>query len=178
VELTTAEIVSDPCSAWLPLQPPDAVHPVALLVVQFNVVGDPAPTVLGVAVNCISGASPVTVTTTVCIAVPPGPVQRRANPVVADRAPVVAEPAVDIVPVQPSEPEHDVALSVVHVSVALSPRGTVVGATVSITVGGGDGSDVSFDVPTMEAAPSLVLIPQAARLISNRQPGIHRITEA
>jgi hypothetical protein len=161
----------------LPLQPPDAVHAVALLVFQVSVTADPAATVLGAAVNCISGASPVTVTSAVCVADPPGPVQTSANPVVADSAPVGADPAVGMVPFQPSEPEQDVAFAAVQVSVALSPTTTVVGEADSVTVGDGGGSEAPCDVPTAEAAPSLVLIPQAARFISSRLPSSHRVME-
>jgi hypothetical protein len=68
---------SEPLTDFEPVQPPEAVHAVALVVVQLSVDESPLVTVVGVASNdTVGGIGPAaTVTVTVCIAVPPAPVQ-------------------------------------------------------------------------------------------------------
>ena len=65
----------EPLIAWLPDQPPDAVHAVALLADQLNVELPPVTTVLGLAwsVTVGAGAGEVTETLTDCVALPPAP---------------------------------------------------------------------------------------------------------
>ena len=63
-----------------PLQPPEAVQPVALLDDQFSVAAAPLATLLGVAVRVTVGAGVggVTVTMADALALPPAPLQLSA----------------------------------------------------------------------------------------------------
>ena len=73
-----------------PLQPPDAVHAVALLAVQPRVDVEPLATEDGVAVSVTDGAgAEVTVTVANPVTVPPVPEQVRSNVLVVDSAPVL-----------------------------------------------------------------------------------------
>ena len=60
-----------------PLQPPEAVQPVALVDDQFSVAAAPLATLVGVAVSVTVGAGGVDVTVTVAeaLALPPAPLQ-------------------------------------------------------------------------------------------------------
>ena len=59
----------------LPDHAPEAVQEVALVEDQLNVDAPPLATVLGLAVRVSVGAGGVTETVTVCVALPPVPVQ-------------------------------------------------------------------------------------------------------
>jgi hypothetical protein len=59
----------------VPLQPPEAVHEVALVEDHVKVELAPLVTVLGLAVSVTAGAGVVTVTAADCAALPPLPVQ-------------------------------------------------------------------------------------------------------
>ena len=72
----------DPLVDSLPDQAPDAVHAVVLVDDQVSVEAPPLVTVLGLACRVTIGAALVTVTVTLCEAVPPGPVQVISNSVV------------------------------------------------------------------------------------------------
>ena len=64
-----------PLLANAPLQPPEAVHDVALVELHVSVEAPPLATVVGIAVNVAVG---MTATATIAVAgalVPPGPVQ-------------------------------------------------------------------------------------------------------
>jgi hypothetical protein len=78
----------EPLRPLEPLQPPDAVHAVALLLDQVSVEVAPSLTVLGEAVNMTIGALLETVTVADCVAGPPGPVQVSSYSVVLVRVPV------------------------------------------------------------------------------------------
>jgi len=71
----TAPVDCEPLSALLPLQPPDAVQAVALVLDQVSVEAPPAFTLLGVAVSVTVGALWETVTVADWVADPPAPVQ-------------------------------------------------------------------------------------------------------
>ena len=58
-----------------PLQPPEAVQPVALVDDQFSVAAAPLATLVGVAVSVTVGAAGVTVTVADALALPPAPLQ-------------------------------------------------------------------------------------------------------
>jgi hypothetical protein len=79
----------------------------------------------------------LTVTVTLCWAVPPAPVQASVNIVVALSAPVDWLPAVAFVPLHPPEAVHELALVEDQVSIELPPAFTVVGLADNITVGAG-----------------------------------------
>jgi hypothetical protein len=80
-----------PLVASAPLQPPDAVHEVALVELHVNVEAPPEATVAGFTVKLAVGTVlPVTMTVAVAAAlVPPGPVQASEYDVFAVRAPVL-----------------------------------------------------------------------------------------
>ena len=61
-----------------PLQPPEAVQPVALVDDQFSVAAAPLATLLGVAVSVTVGAGGLTVTVADALALPPAPLQLSA----------------------------------------------------------------------------------------------------
>jgi hypothetical protein len=65
-----------------PLQPPDAVQVVALLLDHVSVAAAPAFTLLGAALKLTTGALPATVTVADCVADPPAPVQVNSYSVV------------------------------------------------------------------------------------------------
>lgn len=150
---------SDPESALLPVQPPEAVHVVALVTVQLSVVPPPLATVVGVALSVTDGnggaAGGTTVTLTDCVAVPPAPEQVRANEEFAVSGPVEALPDIALLPLQLPDAEQLVASSEVHVSVAALPEFTVDGEADSDTEGpgGAPGGAVTFAVTVWPAVP-------------------------
>jgi hypothetical protein len=77
VALDNAAVLWLPAVALLPVQPPDAVHDVALVVFQVSVLVPPLLTEVGDAesVTVGAGVAAVTVTDAVRCVVPPAPVQ-------------------------------------------------------------------------------------------------------
>jgi hypothetical protein len=73
----TAPVDCEPLSPLAPLQPPDALQEVALVLDQVSVEEAPEFTVLGVALSVTVGAVLETVTVADCVALPPLPVQLR-----------------------------------------------------------------------------------------------------
>jgi hypothetical protein len=71
---------------------------------------------------------------------------------VAVSAPVLWPPLVDLVPLQPPDAIHEVALVEFHVSVEAPPVGTDVGFAVSVTVAAG--RTVTVAVATLLAPPA------------------------
>ena len=120
-----------------PLQPPEAVHPRASVLLQLRVELSPDATVLGAAVRVIIGWEAPTETTTTWEAIPPGPVQFSVKSFVSLRAPVSADPAVDIAPLQPPLASQELALSADQTRVALSPTATELGVADSVIAGAG-----------------------------------------
>ena len=103
-----------PLGGIAPLQPPEAAHTVASVLLHVSVEFWPCPTVLGCAVSVIVGCAEPTETTTTCEASPPGPVQTSLKSVVSFRAPVSADPAVDMTPLHPPLALQELALSADH----------------------------------------------------------------
>lgn len=66
---------SEPVTAFVPDQAPEAEHAVALLADQVSVEAEPGMTVLGTALSVTIGGNVGTVTVTICVAEPPDPVQ-------------------------------------------------------------------------------------------------------
>jgi len=128
-----------PDTAFVPLQPPDAVHDVAFVDDQVNVLLLPLATEVGDADNDTVGVGVELVTVTEVLAwrVPPAPVQLSVNEVVALNAPVPWLPETAFVPLQPPDAVHDVALVDDHVKVLLPPLATEVGDADNETVGAG-----------------------------------------
>jgi hypothetical protein len=122
-----------PPLASTPLQPPEAVHDVALLELHVSVEDPPLGTVDGTAVNMAVGV--IATEAVAGVLVPPGPVQVSEYDVLELRAPVPWFPLLASTPLQPPEAVHDVALLELHLSVEDPPLGTVDGMAVNVAVG-------------------------------------------
>jgi hypothetical protein len=134
-----APVLAVPLAAFVPLQPPEAVHEVALVELQVNVDVPPLATLVGLADSAAVGRA-MAVTVTVALAgalVPPAPEQVNAYVVLAVRAPVLTVPLVVLVPLQPPEAVHEVALVELHVKLAAPPLSTTVVDALSTAVGAG-----------------------------------------
>ena len=144
--------------AFVPLQPPDAVHEVAFVEVHVNVLLAPLLTVVGDADRLTVGAGVglVTVTDAVDCAVPPAPVQLNVNVAFALNAPVLVVPDTDLDPLQPPEAVQELALVDDHVSVLALPLVTVVGDAVNVTVGAGVGLVTVTEAVDCAAPPAPV----------------------
>lgn len=135
--------VFNPAVAWLPLtpteplQPPDAIHAVALLEVHVNVAALPAATAVGNADRFTEGSGMSVTAADAGALVPPGPVQMRAYAVFAVTAPVLWVPLVASVPPHPPEAVQEVALLEFQVRTAALPEATEVGAADNVAVGAG-----------------------------------------
>ena len=119
----SAPVLLEPLAARLPLQPPAAAQPLALLELQLSMAAAPGLTVLGTACRDALGrvaATTVTVTAAASLT-PPAPLHAMENAVVVLRAPVLREPLAARSPFQPPEAEQAVALAELQVSSALSP---------------------------------------------------------
>ena len=135
----SAPVLAEPETTFVPLQPPDAVHVVALVEDQVSVLLLPLLTEVGDADNETVGAGVEAVTATEALAwpVPPAPVQLSVKEVVALKPPVLAEPEVALVPLHPPDAAHDVASVDDQVNVLLAPLATEVGDAERLTVGAG-----------------------------------------
>jgi hypothetical protein len=129
----TAPVDCEPLSPLEPLQPPDALQEVALLLDQVSEEGAPESTVLGVAASVTTGAKLETVTVADCVADPLAPVQVSSYSVVLVRVPVDQVPLVATLPCQPPDAVQAVAPTDFQLSVEFPPLLTVVGVAVSVT---------------------------------------------
>jgi hypothetical protein len=111
-----------PLVASAPLQPPDAVHELALVELQLSVVAPPLATEGGEAARAAVGTTLMPALTTGLV--PPGPLQVRTNVEFLVSGPVLWEPLGASVPVQAFDAVHEVALVELHVNVAAPPLGT------------------------------------------------------
>ena len=119
-----------------PVHPPDAVHPVALVLVQLRLDVPPVDTDEGVAVRETDGAGEAaTVTVANPVTLPPVPEHVRSNVLVADSGPVLCDPLVAFVPLHPLAATQLVAFVDDHDSVAEAPLATDVGLAVNCSVG-------------------------------------------
>jgi hypothetical protein len=144
----TAPVDWEPVSPLEPLQPPDAVQEVALLLDQVSVEAAPAFTVLGAALSVTVGAAPETVIVTDCEADPPAPVQVTTYSVVLVRAGVCQIALVGTSPRQlPTMATQEVASADDHVRVDLPPLRMVVGTALNVT----DGAAVAAGVAAVAA---------------------------
>jgi hypothetical protein len=123
----------EPLGPLEPLQPPDALQDVALVLDQLSEEEVPESTVLGVAASETTGGILETVTVADCVADPPAPVQVSPYSVVLVRAPVGQVPPVATLPCQPPAAVQAVAPTELQVRVELPPLLSVVGAAVSVT---------------------------------------------
>jgi hypothetical protein len=118
-----------------PLQPPEAVHEVALVELHVSVEAVPLVTELGVAVSVTVGRGATVTVAVATLLAPSEPVQVSEYDVVAMRAPVLWLPLVASAPLQPPDAVHDVASVELQVSVEASPLLTEVCAALRDAVG-------------------------------------------
>ena len=133
----SAPVDCDPLVARAPDQPPDAAQLVALVEDHDKVALDPLEMLVGLALSERVGAGADTEIVTDWAALPPAPVQVSVNWVAAVRFPVLCEPLVASLPLQPPEAAQELAFVDAHVSVEAAPLLTVVGFPASVTVGVG-----------------------------------------
>jgi hypothetical protein len=133
----SAPVVCEPLTAFVPDQPPEAVHAVAFFDDHVKVEAAPLATVLGEADKLTDGIGALTVTLADWLALPPVPVQVSPYVALAVSAPVVCEPLTALVPDQPPVAVQEVALVEDQVSVELLPFATVLGLALKLTVGAG-----------------------------------------
>jgi hypothetical protein len=144
---------------WLPEvtlapdQPPEAMQEVASVEDQVSVENPPLAIDVGFAASDTVGTGGDTVTVADALAVPPGPVQARANVLVLVNAPVDWLPEVALAPDQVPEAVQEVASVEDQVSVDDPPLAIDVGFAASDTVGtgGGGGAELS-ELPPLQAA--------------------------
>ncbi len=118
-----------------PLQPPEAVHDVALVELHVSVEVPPLATDVGFAASVTVGAC-ITVTMAVAtLLMPFAPVQVSEYDVVTVRALVLWLPLVASAPLQSPDAVHDVASDELHVNVEVPPLAIVVGAALRDAVG-------------------------------------------
>ena len=144
-----------PLAGSEPLQPPDALHEVALVELHVSVEAAPRATEFGFAAS-VTVAVPGTVTVTVATSlVPPAPLQVSTYDVVAvSEMPSV--PLVALDPLQPPDAMHEVALVEFPVNVKAPPLLIVVCAALIETVGCGslvDGLTVTPHAANKRDAP-------------------------
>jgi hypothetical protein len=142
----TAPVDCEPVSPLEPLQPPDAVQAVALVLDQVSEEEMPDFTLLGVAVSVKIGAALDTVTVVDCVTGPCHPVQVSSYSVVFVSGPVDRVPLVGMLPLQPPEAVQSLALADDQVRVELAPLPTVVGVALNVTdAAAGSMTDTSTD---------------------------------
>jgi hypothetical protein len=140
VVAASAPVDALPFAALAPLQPPEAVQPVAFVEFQLRVDVPPLGTLLGLAESETDGGAggTMTPTETVWLTSPPAPAHVNVKSVGALSAPVSWLPFTVLLPVQPPEAVQLVALLVLQVSVAGLPTTTLAGLAASVRVGAGD----------------------------------------
>jgi hypothetical protein len=144
----SAAVCSEPLAAFVPVQPPVAVHEVTFVDDHVSVDREPEVTAVGLAVIVNVGAggggggAAVTVTVTVALPVPPVPVHDRLYVVLVVSGPTDCDPLTDFVPVQPPDDVQLVAFCVVQVRVLFWPDAMLVGDATRFTVGAGAGGGV------------------------------------
>ena len=121
--------------ASLPLQPPEAVHKVALVELQASVEVPPLAMTEGVATKVAVGM--ILTRTLDTLLVPPVPVQVKEYELGIVMAPVLCVPLVALLPPQPPDAVHEVAFVELQVSVDAVPLAIEVGAAPRDAVGFG-----------------------------------------
>ena len=141
-------VPKEPPMPRAPLQPPEAVQAVALVVLHVSVDGLPAMTFDGLAAKLTVGAltAGMTVTDAVWLAEPPGPMQFSAKLALPDSAPVPSDPETAFAPLQLPDALHAVASVALQVRVAAAPELIVVGVALRLTTGAGGAVTVTVTV--------------------------------
>jgi hypothetical protein len=162
VGTVSAPVLCVPLVALVPLQPPEAVHEVALVELHVSREAPPTAMDVGFAVSITVAAVPDNVTVAVAIVLaPPAPLQTNEYDVVAVSALVLSVPLVAFVPLQPPEAVQDVALVELHVSIDVPPLATEVG-------------DALMDAVGVESIGVLLLPPPQAAMNKAAQAGANR----
>jgi len=159
VELIAA-VVAEPLSGLLPVQPPLAVHEVALLLDHVSCVVLPTMTEVGLAVSVTVGAGGAALTVTVALFVtePPGPEQASVYVVVALRAPVDLVPLVNWPPVHPPDAVQLVASVVLQDNVDAPSLATEAGLAVKFKVGAAVDTVMSTVFAVVPPEPPQVIV--------------------
>lgn len=139
VFVESALLVALPLVPLEPDQPSDALHELALVLVQESCVVAPLATLAGLTVRLTVGG-PTTATDSASLPVPPGPVQVSVNVVFVESALLVALPLGPCPPAHPPDAVHEVAFVLVQESCVVPPIGTLLRFTCSDTIGGGVGA--------------------------------------
>ena len=139
--------------ALFPVQAPEAVQEVAFVEDHVRVENPPLVTDVGFAVSDTVGTGGVTVTVADALAVPPAPVQARANVLVLVNAPLDWLPKIVLVPDHAPEAKQELALFDDQVSVTDPPLVTDAGFAVSDTVGTGGVTVTVADALAVPPAP-------------------------
>lgn len=151
--MLNAPVDWEPVMGFDPDQLPVPVQAVAFAADHVSVALAPFATVFGLAARVTVGAGLLTVTVADCDAVPPVPVQVTPKVVFALSAPLVFDPLVARLPVQPPVAVQAVALADDQVRVVLAPFFTVLGLAVTITVGAGEVTVTVVDCLALPPVP-------------------------
>ncbi len=143
----------DPLTALAPDHEPAAEQLEAFWTAHVSTEAAPELTVLGLALNVMTGAKADTVTITDCRAKPPRPSQKSSYSVVLERVPVDQVPLLASSPCQPPRARHCVAFDDVQVKVVAPPAATVEGEAVSVIAG----AATPDPVPPQVALPVVAL---------------------
>jgi hypothetical protein len=134
VVVLTALVTCAPLLGKVPLHPSSAVHELALVESQVKVEVLPGATTDGFTLKVAVG---ITLTVTLALEVPPGPVQDSEYDVAADTGPVLCVPLMLMPPLHAPDAVQLVALLEVHSKVAALPAATDTGETDNVTTGRG-----------------------------------------
>jgi hypothetical protein len=145
-----APVLCVPLVALAPLQPPEAVQEVALVELQVSVEVPPLAMTEGLATKVAVGM--IFTRTVDAPLVPPAPVHVKEYELGIVIAPVLCVPLVALLPVQPPEAVHEVALVELHVSVEVPPLAIDVGAAPRDAVGTATVMDGLTPLPRPHAA--------------------------
>ena len=119
----------------LPDQSPEAVQPVALVLLQLNVVVPLNGRLDGLAENDNVGDGAATVILAVSLAVPPGPLQDRVNTLFEVSDAIICDPAVALLPDQSPEAVQPVVLLLLQLNVVAPLNGRLDGLAVRLIDG-------------------------------------------
>jgi hypothetical protein len=148
------------CVPLMPLGPfhaSEAVQPVVFVDDQLSVALLPLAIEVGLAPSVSVGAGAI-VTVTLCVLVPPAPVQARVNVLSAVSAPVGCVPLAPLGPFHAPEAVQPVVFEDDQLSVALPPLATEAGLAPSVSVGCGGGGGAVAGV-TVTVTPLTMLPP-------------------
>jgi hypothetical protein len=154
----SAPVDWEPFSALAPDQAPEAEQDVAFAEDQLRVALPPLAIALGPTLRLTVGVGDLTETVVDCAALPPGPLQVKMYVVLTFKAPVDSVPRAVLVPNQPPEAVHEVALVDAQVIVVLLPWEIVLGLALIWTVGAAEATDTVADCVAVPPTPVQVSV--------------------